>query len=103
MLLYLSPLDLRRAVLAHLILARRPVSLGELVDALPADLGSLVDRKRVADMLRYQEGLGRVRRVRRGVYQYVPGSLAKATAWRCIHWRREHERVHGSGVERWSA
>jgi hypothetical protein len=88
------PIDLRRALLGHLLVAGAPVGVGALVSALRAELGdSAADPKRVSDMLRYQVGVGRVRRVGRGLYEVVPGALSKATAWRCVNWRLEQERA----------
>jgi hypothetical protein len=68
------------------------VSINDLVAALAPEFGEGADRKRISDLLRYQERRGHVRRLRRGVYQFVPGSLTKTTAWRCLNWRRERER-----------
>ena len=88
------PIDLRRALLGHLLVAAAPVGVGALVSALRAELGdSAADPKRVSDMLRYQARIGRVRRVGRGLYEVVPGALSKATAWRCVNWRLEQERA----------
>jgi hypothetical protein len=97
MLRFLSPVDLRRAVLGHLVGAGSPVPLQDVCDTLRPEFGLLADPKRVSDVLRYQARLGRVRRVRRGVYEYVPGSVSRATLWRCRNWRSEKERQH----ERW--
>jgi hypothetical protein len=93
MLWFLSPIDLRRAVLGHLIRAERPVAIDDLVRAVAPEFGAMASCKRISDLLRYQARLGHVRRMRRGVYEFVPGSLSKSTAWRCLNWRRERERM----------
>jgi hypothetical protein len=91
------PLDLRRALLGHLVTASRPVDLDALVAMVVREfgdpLGAPAGRKRVADVLGYQCRLGRVRRVGRARYEYVPGSMARATAWRCVNWRTERDRA----------
>ena len=84
-----SALDLRRAILGHLLATRSPVTVAEVVAAMTAAFGAeAITPKRVADVLRYQARRGRVRRVDRGVYQVVPEAIPKATAWRCVNWRR---------------
>jgi hypothetical protein len=84
-----SALDLRRAILGHLLVTRSPVTVADVIAALSSDFGPAgITSKRVADVLRYQVGRGRVRRVDRGVYQAVPEAIPKATAWRCVNWRR---------------
>lgn len=82
------PIDLRRALLGHLLTAGDPVTVRGLVDALAGDFGADAEPKRIADMLRYQVRRGRVRRTARGVYQAMPGAFARSTAWRCVNWRR---------------
>jgi hypothetical protein len=65
----------------------------QLVDALSDLVGDeAAAAKRISDVLRYQVRLGRVRRVERGAYEVVPGAMPKATAWRCVNWRREQQR-----------
>jgi len=82
-----------------MLTAGGPVSVRRLVAALTDELGpGIVDHKRVSDMLRYQAGLGRVRRVARGVYEVVPGAMSRSTAWRCMAWRRERDRR----IARWT-
>jgi hypothetical protein len=86
------PIDLRRAVLGRLLASGAPVTIAALVDEMNRVFGvDVVSPKRIADVLRYQVRLGRVRRVDRGVYQVVPGALPKATAWRCLNWRVERD------------
>ncbi|HEX6425948.1 MAG TPA: hypothetical protein VFZ79_20820 [Acidimicrobiales bacterium] len=95
----LRPVDLRRAVLALLLASPGPVPVRRVVDSLVHELGDgAVTAKQVADMLRYQVRHGRVRRVDRGVYEAVPGALSRSTAWRCVNWRREHERWSGGSA-----
>lgn len=99
---HVRSVDLRRAVLGHLLRAGGPVLLHELVEQLAADFpdgigDNRLTPKRIADVLRYQVRLGRVRRVGRGVYEAVPGAMSRSTAWRCLNWRRERQRVLGGG------
>lgn len=83
---------MRRAILGHLLTARFPVTVADVAAAMTLEFGpEAVTPKRVADVLRYQVRLGRVRRVDRGVYQAVPEAIPKATAWRCVNWRRAAE------------
>ena len=79
-------------MLGHLLVAGAPVSIPELIDALADRFGGCVDAKRISDVLRYQVGLGRVRRLERGVYEIVPGVVPRSTAWRCVNWQREQLR-----------
>jgi hypothetical protein len=53
------PIDMRRAVLGHLIAT--------------------------------------VRRVERGVDEYIPGALSRSTEWRCRNWRTARARASGAG------
>jgi hypothetical protein len=62
------------------LVAGAPVSIPELIDALADRFGGCVDAKRISDVLRYQVGLGRVRRLERGVYEIEPGVLPRSTA-----------------------
>lgn len=64
---------LRYFLLSALANAARPLSVAELVarvDAAPATLSGRAS-KRVSDALRWEVGRGRVRRVRRGVYEFA--------------------------------
>lgn len=85
----------RRAVLGTVMSmsksrsASGPVSVTEIVGVLAATgLVDPVSPKRVADVLGHQSRAGRVRRVRRGVYEVVPGAYSRTTIWRCVNWRR---------------
>lgn len=89
----LSVTDLRRAVLGHFIRSAGPVAIADLVTALTPDFGESATPKRISDLVRYQVRLGRLARVRRGLYRYVPGSLPRTTAWRCVNWGRERGRT----------
>jgi hypothetical protein len=84
-------IDLRRAVLGVLIRRRGDsVSLHEICAEL-VERDRLIMRapvsKRVSDVLRWQMRRGRVVRVKRGSYRFVPGSMSASTTWRCLHWR----------------
>lgn len=104
-----SGLDLRRAVLAVLLRARKPMGVGEIVRLLgeveqvdtewitararwfqPFDPGRTQPDvgKVVADLLRHQVAYGRVVRVSRGVYAIKRSGLSLSTAHRCLNWRR---------------
>ena len=68
--------------------AQRPLSVAEVMAAMHRKglrPGVIYERKAVADALRYQAGKGRVRRLGRGVYVYVSGSVPRTTLRR---WRR---------------
>ena len=95
--LHLRPIDVRRAVLGMLMRADEGLSLGEMRAALLSRDGIGVDGKRLADLVRWQMRRGRVRRVRRGRYAFVVGSMSRSSAWRCLLWklvaaRRRRER-----------
>ena len=80
---------MRRAILGHLLTARSPITVPDVVAAVSGAFDpEEITPKRVAEVLRYQVRLGRVRRVDRGVYQAVPEAFPKATAWRCVNWKR---------------
>jgi len=88
-------IDLRRAVLGVLIRRRGDaVSLHEICAEL-VERDRLIMRspvsKRVSDVLRWQMRRGRVVRMKRGSYRFVPGSMSPASAWRCLNWRRVAE------------
>ena len=91
------PIDVRRALLGHLITSGGPATLDDLVAALAGAFGAAWaepgGRRQVAELARYQVRLGRVRRVRCGVYEIVPGTLSRSTAWRCVNWRGELARA----------
>ncbi|CAN5590977.1 hypothetical protein BH23ACT3_BH23ACT3_14130 [soil metagenome] len=76
-------------MLGTLLSAGEPVSIGGLVERLSGEprLGP-VTPKRIADVLAQQVRMGRVRRVRRGVYEMVPGGVSRSTEWRCRNWHR---------------
>lgn len=86
-------IDLRRAVLGVLLHSPRPLAAAEIETRLRSAGVRTNPRlarspaKVIADVLAYQHSLGRVRRVRRGVYEIVPGSLGASMRWRCINWK----------------
>jgi hypothetical protein len=72
-----------------LLTAGNPVSIGEIVDRLSGDPRlAPVNPKRISDVLAHQFRMGKVRRVRRGVYEMVPGAVSRTTEWRCRNWPR---------------
>jgi hypothetical protein len=102
-------LQLRRAALAVLLRARQPMSVVEVVrclrDGEGIDTEWITARARgfqpfdpnrtqpdvgkvIADLLRHQVAYGRVKRVRRGVYEVNRSSLSPSTRHRCLNWRR---------------
>lgn len=89
----LSGLRLRRAVLGTLLDAHRPLTVGEVVDAIRAD--GFTTRPElakpmhmvVADMLAYQVRAGRVRRTSRATFVVIRSAIPSTTQWRCRHWR----------------
>ena len=95
------PIDMRRAVLGHLIATAGPVSLDALVVVVTAAFGDRYStpsgRKEVAEVVRHQVRYHRVRGVERGVYEYVPGAFSRSTEWRCRNWRAERIKLSGAG------
>jgi len=77
--------NLRHAALAVLILAGRPLTVAEVLDAIEVR-GCRVrgrdPRKALADALAHEHGRGRVLRVRRGTY--LARRLPKTTEWRIM-------------------
>lgn len=77
--------SLRRAALATLLRAGRPLAIGEVLAAIEAR-GRCVDaaypRKAVADALAYEHDRGWAVRVRRGTY--AVGSISKTSRWRVL-------------------
>jgi len=94
--LHLTPLDIRRAVLADFFRAGGgPLSIGEVVRRMReiegVDLARLpgVDpRRRVSDMLRHQVREGRAVVVERGNYRLLVHAFSASTAYRCLRWRK---------------
>jgi hypothetical protein len=86
----ISGTRLRRAVVGVLLVARQPQSIDDVLRGLrsrgltPPDGQQRTRRKIVADVLRYQATLGRVRRLERGVYEVVPGALSRSMRDRCV-------------------
>jgi hypothetical protein len=91
--------DLRRAVLRVLVRAAGPVELGAIVAHLErvdriaiAPYRAVSARQKVSDVLSWQVRRGRVRRIRRGVYEIVPSALSRSTRWRIERWELLRER-----------
>ena len=84
---------LRRAVLGVLLRERGSMTVAEVVSELHARgvTTSAATHKPpnavVADLLGYQVRIGRVVRIRRGVYSAMPAALSRTTKWRCLHWQ----------------
>ena len=91
-LIPIGGLLLRRAVLGTLLRERRSLTLSEIVEALhrqgvtTASGAAKPPNAVIADLLGYQARVGRVVRVRRGVYAAVPTAFSRTTRWRCAHW-----------------
>lgn len=89
-LVYVSGLALRRALLGILLVADAPLSVPEITRRLHASgrtTWSAVGNpptKRVADSLDYLRRIGKVERVRRGVYTVVSASMSRTTRQRCL-------------------
>jgi hypothetical protein len=88
----ISGLILRRAMFAVLLEARRPVTVGEVVNALrSAGVTTWTTTKPmhkiIADMLAYQARAGRVLRTGRATYAVIPRALSRSTQRRCRRWR----------------
>ena len=82
----LAGLRLRHAALSALLLAGRPLTVPQILQAL-SDRGHTVaadyPNKALADALAVEVRRGRVVRVRRGLY--APGTIPHTTAWRLRH------------------
>ena len=84
---------LRRAVLATLLVAGRPMTVTEIVAALHAHgVTTMPDRTRspnraIADLLAHQVQAGRACKVGRATFVVVPGSVSAATRTRWRRWR----------------
>ncbi|MDO9173575.1 MAG: hypothetical protein Q7V62_02150 [Actinomycetota bacterium] len=91
----LTPIDIRRAVLAVLIRAGGgPLTISEVVRRTREDEGvdlsqlpGVDPRQRVSDMLRHQVRAGRAEVVGRGTYRLLVQCFSEATIRRCLHWR----------------
>ncbi len=89
----ISGLTLRRALLGTLLVAGRPLTVGEVVDELHAAGVTTLPwhakpvHKVVADMLAHQVRAGRVRRTRRATYAVIASSMSRSTQRRCRRWR----------------
>lgn len=76
---------LRRAALATLLRAGRPLAVGEVLAAIEARglrVGSTYPRKAVADALAYEHDRGWAVRVRRGTY--AVGTISRTSQWRVL-------------------
>ncbi len=107
-LVYVSGLALRRALLGILLAADAPLSVPEITRRLHASgrtTWSTVGNpptKRVADSLDYLRRIGKVERVRRGVYTVVSASMSRATRQRCLANTRPVEAgEHPDPAKRW--
>jgi len=94
--LHLTPLDIRRALLAVFFRAGGgPLSIGEVVHRMRenegidlARLPGVNPRRRVSDMMRHQVREGRAVVVERGSYRLLVHTLSASTAYRCLRWRK---------------
>ena len=93
--LQLSPIDIRRAVLATFFRAGGgPLTIGEVVRRTLEDEGvdlsklpGVNPRRRVSDMMRYQVREGHAEAVGRGSYRLLPHRFSDSTVRRCLRWR----------------
>jgi hypothetical protein len=51
-----------------------------------ADHRATSPSQRISNLLGWQVRRGRVRRLSRGVYAAIPGSIPRTTLWRIEHW-----------------
>ncbi len=92
-LLAITGITLRRAVLGTLLAAHEPLTPREIVGELQRHGVTTVPHLKkephrvIADLLAHQARIGKVRRVRRGVYVVIRSSMSHSTRWRCVHWR----------------
>jgi hypothetical protein len=101
----MSEISMRRAIVGTLLRAGRPMSITELnaavlVSRSAADTAQLLTPKLISDVLRYQIRLGRVRRVRRGVYEAIPAAWSRSTAWRYVNWETTWDQRHRRNEDR---
>ena len=87
-------LAVRRAVVGTLLRERRPMRVGEIVQEVLASRpvrwrGKLLTGEKVDDVLRYQERLGRVERVGRGLWMAIPSAFSRTGTWRYTRWERQ--------------
>ena len=91
----ITGLLLRRAVLGTLLAAGRPLTAGEVVDALAvagATTGSHLTKgpsRVIADLLAHQAKAGRVRKVAPATFEVVQTSMSRSTRRRCLRWQFE--------------
>jgi hypothetical protein len=92
-LLAITGITLRRAVLGTLLAAHGPLTPRDVVEELrrhgvttAAHLKKEPHRV-IADLLAHQARIGKVRRVRRGLYAVIRPSMSHSTRWRCLHWQ----------------
>ena len=96
---------LRRAIVGTLLRAGRPMSVAEIIATVLVSRPPIADRhpltpKNTSDVLRHQTRIGRVRRVRRGVYEAIPTAWSRSTAWRYTNWERSWDLRHVARVKR---
>ena len=107
-LVYVSGLALGRALLGILLVADAPLSVPEITRRLH-DSGRTTwsavgnpPTKRVADSLDYLRRIGKVERVRRGVYTAVSASMSRTTRQRCLaNTRPVRTGEHPDPAKRW--
>ena len=94
---YTTSLAVRRAIVGTLLRAGRPMRVAELTAAVLAARpirwrGAELDARKVSDVLRHQQTLGRVRSVGRGVWEAVPTAFSRTTRWRYERWEQVWDR-----------
>lgn len=91
----LRGLLLRRAVLAALLVADRPVSPGEVVAALRRQGVTTMPHlskgssRVIADLLAHQVRRGTVVKTGPALFAVVSDSMSRSTRWRCLHWQQQ--------------
>ena len=101
----MTDIVLRRAIVGTLLRASRPMSVAEIIATVLVSRPLIADGhpltpKNTSDVLGYQTRIGRVRRVRRGVYEAIPATWPRSTAWRYINWESSWDLRHVAPAKR---
>lgn len=109
----ISGIRLRRAIVGVLLVTRFPMTIEQVdramgshalspaVSASARSAGAATVRraqhKAIAEVLRYQASLGRVRRVQRGLYEAMPDGMSRSMRDRCVRSLRNVGEPRGGG------
>ena len=101
----MTDIVLRRAIVGTLLRASRPMSVAEIIATVLVSRPLIADGhpltpKNTSDVLRYQTRIGRARRARRGVYEAIPSTWVRSTAWRYINWETSWDLRHAAPAKR---